>query len=122
MGQEIRSFGLSQGRDSTPLVLRVRQFEPPVEPDEAARDDKEVGGKGRRYYIIPWAIANLNEAIRAIQTFIDNSLQAYLDAVIDDSSGMVSLVFAEARRLAYGPNPVSLHQPGAVLLHEALTG
>ncbi|KAI2625592.1 hypothetical protein GGR54DRAFT_653979 [Hypoxylon sp. NC1633] len=65
---------------------------------------KGISGKGRDYYSIPWAIANLDEAIQAVNDFVDESTLPYIDFLIDDSRRIVSTVFNEARRLAYGQN------------------
>lgn len=104
---DIRVFDMSQGRGST-LRLEVRRFVPPKDELESeTSDDKGVGGKGRNYYSIPWAVADLGKAIKNIYTFIDESVPTYTARAVGSSDSLVSRIFREARRLAYSSTSVS---------------
>ncbi len=80
--------------------LEAREFLPPVE--EGALDIK-----GRPMYHIPWAIENPEAAVKAFNKYIDESLGAYLDEILDDTDHLVWDVFHSAMRLSVFPSPVS---------------
>jgi hypothetical protein len=103
---EIRIFDMSQGRGPV-LHLEVRQFSPPTEPEEQRNDNKGRGGKGRDYYSIPWAVADLRTAIKQIYRFIDDSVPKYIAGAVGSSNLLLSWMFKEAHRLAFSSQPVS---------------
>ena len=86
------------------LRLKVREFIPT--PDELLSDDT----RGNKMYSIPWAIADPDEAVRAIHLYIDHCIEAYPNAILDDSNRLVWDVFYWAMRLSVFPEPVC-HRP-----------
>lgn len=97
-GATTRSLSITQDRSSVVLTLEVREFHPPY--DENARDLK-----GRSMYSIPWAIVDPDVAVETINTYIDNSIASYLDAILDDTDSLVMNVFHIAFRLSIFPTP-----------------
>lgn len=83
------------------LKLEVREFMPTA--DELLSDDT----RGNKMYSIPWAIADPDEAARAINLYINRYFVAYLDNILDDSNRLVWDVFHWAVRLSVFPEPVS---------------
>ena len=103
-----RLFECGQIHGAT-LRLRVRQFRPPSLVPGESTDNKGSGAKGRSLYAIPWAIADLDEALAEVERYIDRSASAYMRKFVDSSDRIVHPVFSHARRLAQGPDPVCLH-------------
>lgn len=82
------------------LKLRVREFIPTA--DELLSDDT----RGNKMYSIPWAIADPDEAVRAVNLYLDRCIEAYPNAILDDSNHLVWDVFHWAMRLSVFPEPV----------------
>lgn len=83
------------------LKLRVREFKPTAE--ELLSDDT----RGNKMYDIPWAIADPDEATRAVNLYIDRCVKSYLHTILDDSDHLVWDVFQWAMRISVFPEPVS---------------
>jgi hypothetical protein len=94
----IRVLCLGQDR-GVMLQLELREFIPP-----AGDNDQDL--KGRSMYAVPWAIANVDDAVKAINAYVDESIGLYLDAILDDTDGLVWSVFHAAYRLSIFPEPV----------------
>jgi hypothetical protein len=84
------------------LKLRVREFMPTAE--ELLSDD----ARGNKMFSIPWAIADPDEAMSAVNLYIDRCIEPYLYTILDDSDHLVWDVFGWAMRLSVFPVPVSL--------------
>ena len=99
-GASTRFLDITQDRGSAALSLELREFRPPHEPDA-------LDLKGRSMYYIPWAIANPDDAVKAVNEFADQSVGSYLDALLDDTNSFVWDVFHAAFRVSIFPTPVS---------------
>ena len=97
---EVYSLFITQDR-STACHLRLRQFEPPHEPDA-------VDLKGRPMYHFPYALADADETTQAVNQYLDQSIESYLDAVLDDTDSLIHNVFHFAWRMSVFPEPVSV--------------
>ncbi|CAK7223801.1 hypothetical protein SEUCBS140593_005353 [Sporothrix eucalyptigena] len=84
------------------LTLRVREFIPTAK--ELSSDDT----RGNKMYGIPWAIADPDEATRAVNLYTDRCIEAYLETILDDSNRLVWDVFHWAMRLSVFPEPNKL--------------
>jgi hypothetical protein len=80
--------------------LEVRQFVPPA-------GGSALDLKGRPMYFVPWAIADPESAVKALNQYIDESVGFYLDTLLDDSNHLVWDIFHSAIRLSVFPTPVS---------------
>jgi hypothetical protein len=65
------------------LELRVREFMPTA--DELLLDDT----RGNKMYSIPWTIADRDEAARAANLYLDRYIEAYPNAILDNSNHLV---------------------------------
>jgi hypothetical protein len=101
VGATIRLLDITQDRGPVPLTLEVREFSPPSEGNA-------LDLKGRSMYYIPWAIADAENAVRAVNAYADANVELYLNALLDDSNHLVWDVFHAALRLSVFPTPVSV--------------
>jgi hypothetical protein len=60
-------------------------------------------------YYIPWAIADAENAVRAVNAYADANVELYLNALLDESNHLVCDVFHAALRLSVFPTPVSIN-------------
>ena len=81
------------------LQIELREFVPPA-------DDTAVDLKGRSMYAVPWAIADQDSVVRAVNSYIDESMDFYIDGVLDDTGGLEWDVFHVACRASVFPFPV----------------
>jgi hypothetical protein len=102
IGSTTRFFDITQDRGTAPLTLEVREFRPPNE-------ENALDLKGRSMYYIPWALADAEGAVKAVDTFVDANVESYLDVLLDSSNRLVYDVFQSARRLSKYPTPVSIN-------------
>lgn len=84
------------------LHLRIRQFTPTAE--ELLSDDT----RGNKMYGIPWAIADPDDATKAVNFYLDHCIEAYLYTILNDTDHLVWDVFQWALRLSAFPEPVCL--------------
>lgn len=96
---EIRVLELAQDSNII-LRLAVREFVPSDE--ELISDDT----RGNKMYAIPWAIADPEEATRAVNLYLDGCIGTYLDNILDESNHLVWDMFHWALRLSLFPEPV----------------
>jgi hypothetical protein len=80
--------------------LEARQFIPP--------DDNAIDSKGNPIYMIPWAIADPESAVKSINKYIDEAIPLCLDDILDNSDHLVWDVFHYAYRLSIFPCPVGI--------------
>lgn len=95
-----RFLDITQDRGPVPLTLEVRQFAVPFE-------ENAFDLKGRGMYDIPWAIADVNGAVKAINDYADANMLSYLDALLDKSNPLVWDVFQAAINTSFYPTNVS---------------
>ena len=100
-----RLFECGQGHGTT-LRLRVRRFHVPAPAPERTTDNKGLGARGRCLYAIPWAIADVDEALEDIHKYLDRSVSPYIHKFVDRADCLTAPIFWHARRLAEGPRPV----------------
>jgi hypothetical protein len=92
---------LNLGQDwSDPLQLKLDEFVPPADPSS-------VDVKGRSMYAVPWAIANPDAAVVALNSYIDKTIGRYMDLFLDDSNAFEWDIFHAAYRASVFPVPVS---------------
>src|SRR5690606_23328672 len=91
--------------------IEVREFVPPA---EAAGD---VDLKGRPMYAVPWAIADPDAVVAAMDEYIDRAIVRYMEEYLDHSDPLVWNVFQMAYRSSVFPVPVGLTQPHMCFLH-----
>jgi hypothetical protein len=97
-----KSKTLDIAQDSNVILkIKVREFVPLNE--ELASDD----ARGNKMYGIPWAIADPDEAAKSAREYVEQNMETYLEAVLDDSNHFVFDVFHWALRLTLFPQPVS---------------
>ena len=92
---------LCLGQLQAPLHFKVelRQFVPP------ASNDLDL--KGRPMYAVPWAVADADAVVLAINNYIDRGVTQYLYEYLDDTNGLVWDIFQQAYRASVFPIPVS---------------
>lgn len=92
---------LCLGQLQVPLHFKVelRQFVPP------ANNDLDL--KGRPMYAVPWAVADPDAVVIAINNYIDRGVTQYLYEYLDDTNGLVWDIFEQAYRASVFPIPVS---------------
>ncbi|KAL9110183.1 MAG: hypothetical protein Q9227_005243 [Pyrenula ochraceoflavens] len=95
-----RFLDITQDRSPAVLTLELREFEPP--------EERDLDLKGRSMYYNPWAIADPEKAVAAVNDFADQSVAAYLEALLDDTNSFVWDVFHAALRLSLFPEPNEL--------------
>lgn len=100
---EIKVFEMTQDR-GTILRFKVRQFEP---EDEPATDSKGIGGKGRKMFAVPWALTDAETGLESLNTFIEESIDRYIHAIVNKNSVITWNVFQTASGLASAAEPVS---------------
>lgn len=59
-------------------------------------------------YAIPWNIVDAESGLNSINTYINASVEKYINTVIDPSKAIVLKVFCTALNLASLPEPVSI--------------
>lgn len=84
------------------LKVEVREFVPP--PD--GQGDYDL--KGRPMYAVPWAIADPDAVVAAMEEYIDQAIVLYMDEYLDHSDPLVWDIFQMAYRASVFPEPVSL--------------
>lgn len=72
-------------------------------PDE----DDAFDLKGRPMYYIPWAISDADEAAAGMETYLDQSIDFYLDSLLDPSDRLVWDVFHAILDYSHSQRPVS---------------
>ncbi|EPS36610.1 hypothetical protein H072_9850 [Dactylellina haptotyla CBS 200.50] len=92
-----KTLYITQDR-GTILTMRVREFTPPP-------GAHPVDTKGNSMYVVPWAMANVEEVKKSLQAYIDESVGPYLDALLDDTDPIVWNVFHTAYRVSIFPEP-----------------
>lgn len=93
----IKTLSLTQGY-GTVLRLRVREFKPPQ------GDNEPLDSRGRSIYAVPWALADADDALSSVRTFLEESVDAYLDRYAHDFDEITRLVFSAARDRSRAPN------------------
>ncbi|KAK0739985.1 hypothetical protein B0T18DRAFT_331684 [Schizothecium vesticola] len=90
---------LCLGQLQVPLYFKVelRQFVPP------ANNDLDL--KGRPMYAVPWAVADADAVVLAINNYIDRGITQYLYEYLDDTNGLVWDIFQQAYRASVFPIP-----------------
>jgi hypothetical protein len=88
----------------TVLRIRVRQFQP---PDETITDTLGLKGQGNPIYLIPWALTSSDECLTSVESFLDQSIEVYIQAVLDESELFTWSLFDSALRMSVFPEPVS---------------
>ncbi|KAL1842470.1 hypothetical protein VTJ49DRAFT_5207 [Mycothermus thermophilus] len=81
------------------LQIEVREFVP---PPEAAAD---VDLKGRPMYAVPWAIADPDAVVVAMEEYINRPIVRYMDEYLDRSDPLVWNIFQMAYRASVFPVP-----------------
>ena len=94
---------LCLGQLQGPMHLKVelREFVPPVHYTD-------VDLKGRPMYAMPWAIADPDAVVVALNNYIDRGVTQYLYEYLDDTNTLVWDIFQQAYRSSVFPIPVSL--------------
>jgi hypothetical protein len=64
--------------------------------------------KGRPMYAVPWAIADPDAVVAAMEEYIDQAIVLYMDEYLDNSDPLVWDIFQMAYRASVFPEPVSL--------------
>ncbi|KAH8884175.1 hypothetical protein GQ53DRAFT_811092 [Thozetella sp. PMI_491] len=99
---EEKVYSLDITQDCGPVChLQVRRFIPPVDP-------QALDLKGRPMYNIPFGILDADEATKAVNTYLDESVEAYMDCLLDDTDHVVFDVFHVALRMSVFPEPDNL--------------
>jgi hypothetical protein len=94
---------LELAQDSNAVLrLAVREFAP--HPEDLASDDT----RGNKMYSIPWAIADPEQATKAVNSYLDGCIGNYLDAILDDSNPLVWDIFHWALRMSLVAQPNEL--------------
>ncbi|KAK3320449.1 hypothetical protein B0T19DRAFT_387052 [Cercophora scortea] len=89
---------LGQLQGDANFQVELREFVPP--PNSA-----DVDLKGRPMYKVPWAIADPDAAVIAINNYIERSIVRYLYEYLDDTDGFVWDIFQNAYRASVFPTP-----------------
>ncbi|OIW22522.1 hypothetical protein CONLIGDRAFT_650532 [Coniochaeta ligniaria NRRL 30616] len=85
------------------LQLELREFSPP-NPTEAGGTEQELqDSNGQSIYSTPWAIRYPNDASLDIIKFLSNSIEEYLDGLLDDSDKLVWDIFQVAYSSSISP-------------------
>jgi len=82
------------------LKVELHEFIPPA-------NSADVDLKGRPMYAVPWAIADPEVVVEAINNYIDRSITQYMYAYLDDCDGLIWDIFQAAYRASVFPVPVS---------------
>lgn len=100
-----RTYTLSLTQDFGAIYyLDVRQFKAPTESDA-------LDLKGRSIYKIPFAIHDVDETTSTVRSYLDKSVELYLDSILDDTDSLIFNVFHAALRLSVFPEPVRTRSP-----------
>jgi hypothetical protein len=84
---------LELAQDSNAVLrLAVGEFVP--SPEELTSHDT----RGNKMYSIPWAIADPEQATKAVNHYLDRCIGNHLDAILDDSNHLVWDIFHGALR------------------------
>ncbi|KAK3936613.1 hypothetical protein QBC46DRAFT_366801 [Diplogelasinospora grovesii] len=78
--------------------VELQEFVPPV-------DHPDVDLKGRPMYAVPWAIADPDAVVKAMNDYIERGLTHYMYAYLDDTDGLVWDIFQAAYRASVFPTP-----------------
>jgi len=100
-----KSLRISQDRgrdgDDVEIEVELREFIAPA-------NDRSVDVKGRPMYCVPWAMADQESVVRAINAYIEQSLGFYIDLKLDVSDPLAFEVIRMARRTSVLDVPVSV--------------
>ncbi|KAK3312017.1 hypothetical protein B0H66DRAFT_486618 [Apodospora peruviana] len=77
--------------------VELQEFVPPATSD--------VDLKGRSMYAVPWAIADPDAVVSAINDYIDRGMTQYLYGYLDDTDTLVWDIFQAAYRASVFPTP-----------------
>lgn len=96
---------LRLGQLQAPLSFQVelREFIPPASTD--------VDLKGRPMYAVPWAVADPDAVVLAMNNYIDRGITHYMYEYLDDTNSLVWDIFQQAYRASIFPVPVSFRCP-----------
>jgi len=93
---KILCVGQLQGPMS--FQVELREFPPPANPTD-------VDLKGRPMYAVPWAIADPDAVVQAMNEYIDRTITQYLYEYLDDTNHLVWDIFQQAYRSSVFPIP-----------------
>jgi hypothetical protein len=82
------------------LQLEIHEFVPPI-------DDHPVDLKGRSMYAVPWAIKDPDAATTAVNEYIDNNIQNYMQSILSRTDRLLWNIFDAAYGASVFPVPVS---------------
>ncbi|KAK3680898.1 hypothetical protein B0T22DRAFT_388678 [Podospora appendiculata] len=89
---------LGQLQGDTNFQVELREFVP-------SPGSTDVDLKGRPMYKVPWAIADPDAAVLAINNYIERGITRYLYEYLDDTDGFVWDIFQNAYRASVFPTP-----------------
>lgn len=91
---------LCLGQLNGPVNFKVelRKFIPPA-------NSADLDLKGRPMYAVPWAIADPDAVVVAINEYIDRSINQYIYEYLDDSDSLRWNIFQQAFRASVFPTP-----------------
>jgi len=95
---KIVCLGQLQGPMS--FQVELREFVPPA-------NSTDVDLKGRPMYATPWAVADPDAVVQAMNDYIDRGITQYLYEYLDDTNTLVWDIFQQAYRASVFPIPVS---------------
>ena len=90
---------LGQLQGPMSFQVELREFVPPP-------NTTDVDLKGRPMYAVPWAVADPDAVVLAMNDYIDRSTTQYLYEHLDDTDGLVWDIFQQAYRASIFPIPV----------------
>jgi hypothetical protein len=79
--------------------VELREFVPPG-------NSRDVDLKGRPMYAVPWAVADPDAVVEAINEYIERAITRYMAAYLDDTDPLVWNIFQAAYRASVFPLPV----------------
>ncbi|KAK5658454.1 hypothetical protein OQA88_1843 [Cercophora sp. LCS_1] len=90
---------LCLGQLQGPLSFQVelKEFVPPVSSD--------VDLKGRPMYAVPWAVADPDAVVVAMNNYMDRGITQYMYEYLDDTNSLVWDIFQQAYRASVFPIP-----------------
>jgi len=94
-----KTLRLGQLQSPLSFAVELREFIPPLHTTD-------VDLKGRPMYAVPWAVADPEAVVRAMNEYIDRGITQYLYEYLDDSDALVWDIFEQAYRASVFPIPV----------------
>ncbi|KAK4455198.1 hypothetical protein QBC34DRAFT_445463 [Podospora aff. communis PSN243] len=89
---------LGQLQGPMSFQVELREFVPPA-------NSTDVDLKGRPMYAVPWAIADPDAVVQAMNEYIDRGVTQYLYECLDDTNALVWDIFQQAYRASVFPVP-----------------